>query len=219
MSEDRDEEKRERAFLVLFVCLLLMGAIHPVVSYGASGRVVLALGLTAVLVAAVRAVSSSVGLRRAGIVLALPAFVLNWVFVATPNDLAQAATFILSGAFYAFVSWRVSIEVFREGGFREDRIFGAASIYLLLGVMFASIYGFIETVHPGAFGGLDPAQNLRAEMMYFSFVTLTTLGYGDVSPVAPFARSLAIVEAVIGVLYIAIVIARLASANDNQKQG
>ena len=100
-----------------------------------------------------------------------------------------------------------------------DTVLGGVCIYLLLGVLFTEIFQFIEAAAPGSFalGGqpLELEQDLGAHYerypaaLYFSFVTLTTLGYGDITPVSPEARVLAITEAVIGQLYIAIFVARL----------
>jgi hypothetical protein len=102
-------------------------------------------------------------------------------------------------------------QTLRRGPVTPHRIQGAVAAYLLLGVLWADAYALVALVRPGAFSGpLSPADGPRA-WFYFSFVTLTTLGYGDVLPVHPAARSLAILEAVTGPLYLAILVARLVS--------
>jgi len=105
----------------------------------------------------------------------------------------------------------VGINVFAQDRSLGDRIFGAIVLYLLLGLMWAVVYAFIAQVVPGAFVGRDiDAANLF-DWGYFSLVTMTTVGYGDIAPVARIARSLATAEALIGQLYPAIIIARLVS--------
>jgi hypothetical protein len=91
------------------------------------------------------------------------------------------------------------------------RIQGAVAGYLLLGMIWAYAYSLVALLRPDAFSGpVSPSDGPRA-FYYFSFVTLTTLGYGDVLPVHPAARSLAAFEAVTGPLYLAILITRLVS--------
>ena len=108
----------------------------------------------------------------------------------------------------------VLFQVFRPGRITPPRIMGAVAAYLLAGLMWAYAYHLLIRFHPGAFQ-MSQAPNTLAEwkasLLYFSFVTLTTVGYGDILPVHPFARSLANLEALIGQLYPAILIARLVS--------
>ncbi len=108
----------------------------------------------------------------------------------------------------------------RGGPVTFHRIQGAVAAYLLLGVIWAYAYSLLTLARPGAFTGSVSAGGPRA-WLYFSFVTLTTVGYGDVLPVHPVARSLASLEAVVGPLYLAILIARLVSlgVSDAQRAG
>jgi hypothetical protein len=101
----------------------------------------------------------------------------------------------------------------------RDAILGGVCVYLLMGSAFYNIFCLVEIASPGAFlaGGelLSDYQGQRLhdagypELLYFSFVTLTTLGYGDVTPVSPFARSLSTAAAVTGQLYLTILMAAL----------
>jgi hypothetical protein len=102
-------------------------------------------------------------------------------------------------------------QTLRDGPVTFHRIQGAIAAYVLLGVIWAYAYALVAAVRAGAFSGpLDPADGPRA-FYYFSFLTLTTVGYGDVLPVHPAARSLANLESVTGTLYVAILVARLVS--------
>ena len=91
-----------------------------------------------------------------------------------------------------------------------NRIAGAVCVYLLIGLTWTFVYYFIALGMPGAFNGLSPDHDLRfIDLLYFSFVTLTTLGYGDVTPATPFARALAYLQAVTGTMYMALLVASL----------
>lgn len=87
-----------------------------------------------------------------------------------------------------------------------ELIAGAVAVYLLLGAIFAYLFALVETVTPGSF--LD-AHSQALNFHYYSMVTLTTLGYGDIVPVTPVARGLGAFEAVLGQLYLTVLIARL----------
>jgi len=105
----------------------------------------------------------------------------------------------------------VLAQTLRTGPITFHRIQGAVAAYLLLGIIWAYADSLVALLRPGAFSGaISPGDGPRA-WFYFSFVTLTTVGYGDVLPVHPAARSLAILEAVTGPLYLAILVARLVS--------
>ena len=102
--------------------------------------------------------------------------------------------------------------VYAPGRITFHRLQGAVVIYLSLATIFAAIYSLIWELNPGAFANLvsrmgDPEEVVA--MLYFSFTTLTTTGYGDIVPVDPFARSVANLESVIGPFYLAITVARL----------
>jgi hypothetical protein len=91
-----------------------------------------------------------------------------------------------------------------------DLLFGGGSVYLMLGMLWAFLYAILDKVDPAAFVAPEEmvAYNFDT-ILYYSFTTLTTLGYGDILPVSPFARTLAVLEAITGVLYTAILVARL----------
>ncbi len=109
----------------------------------------------------------------------------------------------------------VFVQVSRAGPVTAHRIRGAIALYLLIGMIFAFLYTLFETVSPGAFnlpGDWSPAVvSYGGSFYYFSIVTLTTVGFGDITAVHPFVRSLVMLEALIGQLYPAVLLARLVS--------
>jgi len=108
--------------------------------------------------------------------------------------------------------------VFRDGPITTRRIEGAIAVYLLLGFTWVQAYELVALWHPGAFAGAVDGSGSQS-LTYYSFVTLTTVGYGDIVPVHPLARALAVLEALTGQLYLAILLARLVSLELRSRKG
>ena len=118
---------------------------------------------------------------------------------------------ILLFCFYLWAIWLAGKQVLFAGVIDANSIVGAICIYLLTGLLWALMYLLIAQAIPGAFNGIEQLvwyENF-ADIAYYSYVTLTTLGYGDITPVAPLARFLVYMEAVVGVFYMAILVASL----------
>jgi hypothetical protein len=109
------------------------------------------------------------------------------------------------------LGWVVTAEVFSPGRVTYHHIMGAVLLYLVIAVTFVALFAFVGSLIPQAFSGMSMQDTpaLASNLIYFSFVTLTTTGYGDVFPLHPLARSLCNLEAVIGQLYPATLLARL----------
>jgi hypothetical protein len=107
----------------------------------------------------------------------------------------------------------VLVSVLRGGRVDGERICAALCVYLLAGVAFGGVLAALEVAAPGSLAG---AGDDIGSAVYFSFMTLTSVGYGDVAPVAPAARALAMLEAVFGQLYLAVLIARLVSLYERE---
>lgn len=106
---------------------------------------------------------------------------------------------------------------FRRGTVDPERILAALDAYLLAGLLFAVAYWMLDQTWPGSFGGSSSGRLDLPDAIYFSFVTIATLGYGDVLPVAPAARGLAMVEGVSGQMYLTVLVARLVSLFSKQR--
>jgi hypothetical protein len=154
-----------------------------------------------------------------GLVLGIPAVAGGIINAATPDSPAvNLLPVVLAGLFMAYLVWRILRDIFSGRRISSEQVFGAVCAYLLIGFMFASVYGFIALVDPDAFisnEALIADHETGSEnhgygyFTYFSFVTMSTLGYGDISPVSPAARTFAWIQAVMGQLYLAITIAAL----------
>lgn len=114
-------------------------------------------------------------------------------------------------SFYSWATWLAARQVLFSGPIDWNKIVGAICIYLLMGLVWALCYLLIAQATPGAFNGLEqlPWYENFADVSYYSYVTLTTLGYGDITPINAFARSLAYLEAATGQIYLTVLIASL----------
>ena len=149
------------------------------------------------------------------IALGVPAALGQLAAFARPDGIAPLISTLLGLLFLAFITAVVFQSVVAKGRVTNDKIAGAISVYLLLGLLWALLYGIVATLDPDAFRvpadiAFQPnATGGEYAFIYYSFVTLTALGYGEITPATPWGQSLAWMEAVTGQLFIAILVARL----------
>jgi len=124
---------------------------------------------------------------------------------------AKSCELVFSALFFAYTCFLITAFVLQDGKVTRDRLAAAICVYMLIGVTWGMFFALLEITAPGSLsaGLKSPGSDVEQEAMYFSFVTLTTLGYGDISPISPPARTLAILEAILGQIYVAVMIARL----------
>jgi len=170
------------------------------------------------IVAVLLMVFEEVELRRTAFSVGLAAFLGIWVGHAVGGLVGRVClvgAYLLAACFFAFALYGILRAIFIKQ-VTSDAIFGAVCSYLLLGIIWSLFYYAVETASPGSFSIPLPrtadvsAQRLdRGALSYFSFITLATVGYGDVTPVTPLARTLAWIEAVAGQFYLAVLVAGL----------
>jgi Ion channel len=134
----------------------------------------------------------------------------------------DALGYILAAIAAFMLGTLLLVRVLRDGRINVNRIIGSVGVFLLIGIVFANGYRLVALYADGAFaiGGTPvPASAFLPRVVYFSFVTLSTLGYGDITPVHPFARSLVMMEAVTGQLFLAILVARLVAMEIEWRHG
>jgi hypothetical protein len=201
--------------LLIWLTILLVVFTFVIVPLHASGLIVLqGYSFAIVLVMASCIVGAPAGLGAViamlfGVALAIAAVVARLMDHPRPGMYLDAAAWVTVGATLAYV---VARAVFAPGRVTYHRIIGAVLVYLSIGHIFVGLYGMVGLLEPQALSGLkftEAGPNLISDLIYFSFVTLTTVGYGDILPVHPLARSLCSVEAIIGQLYPATLLARL----------
>jgi len=212
---------RRFSMLQLLIALALLFFFVPFVEEIKGGDLIISGMLSLVLISAVLAVAS----RRRTLVVALflliPAIVGRWINHFRPN-LVPPAVFLIAGlVLVAFVVVNLLRFVLRAPSVNTEVLCASISAYLMLGLMWTMAYWLVDQLTPeGAFSfntnaGRHSMNGFNA--FYFSFVTLSTVGYGDITPVSRVARMLAAMEAMTGLLYMAILIARLVALYSSPK--
>jgi hypothetical protein len=125
---------------------------------------------------------------------------------------------ILTALLIAQILWMILNHILIEQEVTSDIVMGGACAFILLGFLWAYAYYILETLEPNSLKGSSRLSVEPFEYMYFSFVTLTSTGYGDILPISQKARALAVLEAITGQLYLAIMISRLVSLHISDSQ-
>jgi hypothetical protein len=195
----------------LFVALLVLVAGAPLIEMTPLGKLALNVVNLLIVIAAVAAVGRTVTSFVIAVLLAAPALAFQWVGLSTEHPEALAWSMAFGAALYAATLVYLLQYVFRRDVMTADKLYGAAAAYLMLGVLWAYLYSLIERFYPHSFAlGGAPADVSMPEFIYFSFTVLTSTGFGDMTPLTRQARSVCIVEQIVGALFVAILIARLA---------
>jgi hypothetical protein len=147
------------------------------------------------------------------VVLAVAGLGTKWSGYVVDNEVLLLVNDGLGVMFFTFTACLLLADVLRKGAVTADKIYGALCVYLMIGLTWGFMFLTLEGVQPGSFQfGQARSSGIEkdpATLVYFSFVTLSTVGYGDITPLSPPARSLAFLEAIIGQIYLAVLVARL----------
>jgi hypothetical protein len=195
-----------RLLVLLLGLLVLAPLLHEVIDL----LVIDDVFLTAVFIYAAYSFSRNKLLLAALVGLALPALFSTWAMGIVQARWLTVLGGVCDAAFAATLTVAILVYVFRERNVSADVIAGAIVAYLLMAVMWSQLYFVLETLHPGSFllaQGVGPATH--AVFRYFSIVTITTVGYGDITPATAAARAFANLEAIVGQLYLVIQVAWL----------
>lgn len=202
-------------FRFLFAALMILVAVMPFLRPGAFGAGILQVLFTLLLLSGLYAVGDGKRALVVAAVFAGPALVLAWAGRFTANTALGGIGALLLAGFLVFTATQILKFIVRARRVTSELIFGAVSVYLMMGVVGALLFAVLDLWSPGSLrmpGGagsaVDDATQFSA-VAYYSFVTLTTLGYGDITPVSRMARSLSTMEAVTGQLYLAVLVARV----------
>jgi hypothetical protein len=213
-----------RRFFILFIALLALILVTPLVQGFVGIQVVWNIFLTGILLSGVHAVSEKKRKVYIASLLALPILVYLWstYFVGT-NRYVVIVGSLCGVLLFAYMIANILVFIYRQDKVTRDLIAAAAVVYLLMAIMWTFIYRVIETAHPGSFTASATDIHERMRFIYFSLVTITTLGYGDVVPKTSLASSLATIEAVVGQLYLVTTVAwlvgiRVAQRTDRKSQ-
>jgi hypothetical protein len=205
---------RMRGTFTALLVLLLLYSFVPLL-FGQRGEAVREALAALVIMAGLISVFDQKSYHVLVLAAGIPAFVMIWLNLLFPSAwLIIWVHRIIGPIFLGVVSGLTLRHIFLAKRVTPDMVAGAVSVYLLIGAMFAQIYSLIESVHPGSFS--FPSSDQAAAGLphseafhYFSFVALTTVGFGDITPISPAARLFAAFEAITGQMYVAVLIAAL----------
>ena len=208
---------REEHPMFLMVSLLLLLAVFPACEGGKYAAFVLVALLTLVLAGSAWAVAKRRGRLIAVAALGAPAVALSWV-----NALTSASTALdVCGTLILVVFIMLVVSILLKGLLTAPRVTGntlcgAVSVYLLLGLGWAMVYRALALVNPASFD-TGSVQVVWGEYLYFSYSVLTTLGFGDIIPMTPYARALVVFESILGPLYLVVLVARLVAMYERSR--
>ena len=206
--------------LVFLITLLSLLIIFPFIHELYSGYLVIVeLFFSILLIAGIYIVSTNKQLLTVAVLLAMLTFTVIWFNIFMQNQNLLIFGLILQIIFFAVTTITIITHVLEYRKVTADKIYGAICGYLLIGFIWGLGYTLLETLMPNSFNftnGLSHALSYPSshpihfyQFFYFSYITLTTLGYGDVTPITNITRAFSSLEAITGQLYLAVLIARL----------
>ena len=204
-------ETRHRHSLGLLIALLFFLVLSAFVRDDWISEIILALSMFTVLVIAILEISDKRTLPWPALLLAVASLLVTLACVFRPVHTLRTASWLLLTIFFGYVSVALFSFLERAGAIRRAKLDACLGLYLILAMFYYAVFNLMQEIHPGSFveaaGAAIPAS--RHSLLYFSLASLTTAGYGDVLAVSRPARMIAALEAVTGVFYVAITVARL----------
>ena len=212
---------RENQFAYLLVALMIFLVVLPILddfelAQGKLGRFI---AFSTILVIGVWSLRGSAIVFRIGMALAVVGLLFNLVSYKSDTIAYEHISVTLFSTFLVLAMLSTLKQVLFQNTVDINRLYGAVCAYLLLGVLWALAYASLASASPTAFKGAADVEGSvwSVQWIYFSFVTLTTLGYGDITPVSSTARVLAYSEAILGLFYMAVLVAGLVGAYISQQ--
>ena len=206
-------------YILLMTALLLMMAFSPLIgTMGQFDRFYVGDLITIFLLAASFMTFVKVGRHAIAILLLATVSLVLGIGARIPENPSiplEIAGMSIEAFLLGYIILLVSVDIFTTNEVDANTLCGSVSVYLLLGGFFAMLYSIVYMVDPANFAGIteiegqDPTLGPNRTMIYFSLVTLTTLGYGDIHPTTAITRSITNVESIIGQLYLTVLVARL----------
>ncbi|NGX47471.1 MAG: hypothetical protein K1000chlam3_00845 [Chlamydiae bacterium] len=209
-------------FKQLLIFLILLFIFRPY-DIGVNYITIWHLFFTGVLLAAIFNCHHTPTVKVLALVLGIPTFILNWWSLFELSEWLFIAGLASSLVFLVFSIFSLLSRVLL-GKVTADILRGTICVYFMIGFAFAIVYTLMQLTHPGSFNGLAekaalfPHGHYHAEMVYFSFITLLAIGYGDITPAGDVGQMFAVSEGLVGQFYLAILVARMVSVYARRAQ-
>jgi Ion channel len=211
----------EHPSAVLLAGQLLAVLAYPFIGESTPGRAALGAVGTVLILVALYAVRRTPVLAWVALILGVPALLCNVLEVIFPgSDSVLLASALLHAPFYFYVSYGMIRYLFHDDRVTRDELYATGAAFTVVAWGFAYLFLAVQILVPGSFVGAGGAEERSwFELLFLSFTTLTSVGLSDVVPVLPHARSLVIIEQVAGVLYVALVVARMVGLTVQRPSG
>ena len=202
----------DRRSLFLMLSLVLLMLLMPFLENHRTGQVFLLISLFVTLITSILELHGKETLRWLATGAAVPVVLLELTGIFRPSHSLLIADYAVLMAFFGFASLGLFTYLGEPGAITSGRVYASVSLYLMLALFWCALFNLTEAIHPGSFAFDSSERVSRSGLLYFSLITLTTVGYGDIVPVTPPGRVFAALEGAAGVFYIAITVARLVAA-------
>ncbi len=204
--------QKNNRFLALLLAMIAFFTIYPVVENTVIARLLLNLFFMVSVLSGIFAIATTRRPLLISSTLALLAIIFRWIHYFYSYEAAAILEHVANILFWIYIAFYILKFILHQQIVTSELIYAAAAVYFIFGLAWASIYQLLEFSHSGSFSLPDSTasrQSFIFQMWYFSMVTLTTLGYGDIAPVTMSARVFVVLEAILGQLYLAILISGL----------
>jgi len=223
MHEQKEKRKFHNGFrnLLFFLLVYIFGS--PFLAPYPNLTVIAHASLTVALFFSIYAVEKQQNRRSFAMVLLLPLLILYWLGIYEIVLFSRIGSYVLFALYFGLLIFSFVSQIFRAERINLQIIFATLCLYLILGLFWGVLYGLLNELSPGSYAGalLENGAGVQLTVFnYFSMVTLTTLGYGDITPQTPAAGALCQLEAITGQFYTAVVVAWLVGnfVRDRQEQ-
>ena len=210
--------RSKERFLILICLILGTIVLVPILKRFAALRIFLDIFITAIYISMVYTVSQKKRHLYLGVLFAMAMLISLWLQYFYQNNLVFAIGRICGILFFIMVITNILAFIFKSEDVTIEVIYAAILVYLLMALMWSFVYVLLELINSASFNvAMSSDQGYQMRFIYYSFVTITTLGYGDITPVTELASSFSILEAVVGQLYLVVVVARLVGMHVSSK--
>jgi len=216
--DNRLQKFSENRFLILLVLILSTIVLTPFLDHFLESQILMDVFLTVLFFGIIFAIRSKRSQLIIASILVLPLILSTWSIYFYYSTQIGMVTRIFGALFFGYAVIIILQIIARSTEVTRETIFAAVVAYLLIALMWAFFYMILEMVAPGSFS--FPDKSIRAETMhfeYFSFITITTLGYGDITPLTNRASALTLLEALIGQIYLVVLVAWLVGMHVSRK--
>ncbi|MEQ9619829.1 MAG: ion channel [Deltaproteobacteria bacterium] len=207
------DRMRKRRFSYLTKSLLLLILAYPYLEHDLAGQILMTVITIMVMMSLVVAVSDRKRYIIIALLFAIPwlvSLIINFPLIEEDRSVLIRRDIIFAVLLFLYTTYRIFMHLIRSREVTTEILFAAVCVYLLIGLSWTAIYILLDFLYPGSFVDIQGQAVSDAPLyLFFSYVSLTTVGYGNIIPATDHARSLAMIEAIMGQLYLTIMVARL----------